>query len=69
MSGPIWINEATEIPPWAWDYAFNHGSNALRKRFTNAALDRLSRGPVVQVFKGPATRRDLLASVSHRPLR
>lgn len=64
-----WVDETADIPPWVWSYTFNHGSNALRKRFTNAALERLSRGPVVQVFKGPATCRDLLASVSHRPLR
>lgn len=64
-----WFNETADIPPWAFDFAFNHGSNALRKRLSNAALERLSRGPVRQVFKGPTSRADLLASVSARVLR
>lgn len=65
-----WCNETADMPPaWLFDYAFNRGSNALRKRFTNAALERLSRGPVLQVFKGPTSRADLLATVSARVLR
>lgn len=79
MSTVDFMNETAEVPPWVLDYAFNHGSNALRKRLVNEALEGFSRAAMkpthlvmpestMTFLLEVAPRADLLRRVTAGPL-